>query len=91
MDLPGLKKALAPGMSQVIEAGEQYTLTDDNGEQLELVGKLDPNTINFLRAFDIWLALELRLGNAADHTWAARASMIDAWNNLGNHAKKEIR
>ena len=90
MDLPGLKKHLAPGMSQVIEAGEHYVLTDDNGKELELVGKLDEPTIKFLRAFDNWLALDYRTGPTTDVTKAARAGMVECWNNLSHHARREL-
>lgn len=91
MDLPGHMKTLAPGMTQVIEAGEHYTLTDDNGAELELVGKLDEVTIKFLKAFDVWLALHLRIGDVADPTKAAWAGVTSAWNDLPKHVREAIR
>lgn len=91
MDLPGLKRELSPGMSQVVEAGEEYTIVDNNGKELELIGKLDQKTIAFLRAFDMWIGLRSRMGETHELVRPVHATMIEAWNNLGTHARRELQ
>jgi len=90
MELPGHVKTMAPGMSQVIEAGERYTLIDDKGAELELVGKLDKQTLAFIRAFDMWFALHLRLGTDAEPVKAAWAGLQKAFNDLPKHVTEEL-
>jgi hypothetical protein len=90
MDLPGHVKTMAPGMSQVIEAGEAYTLTDDNGKELELVGRIDPLTLAFVRAFDVWYGVKGRVAEDTDVYKAAWMGVITAFNNLPKHVVKEL-
>lgn len=45
---------LAPGMTMPIVAGQQYTLTDVNGEAAVLEGRDDPLTLDFISAYDEW-------------------------------------
>lgn len=81
-NLPGHKPGLAPGMSQVIVAGEHYTITDDNGQELELIGKDDPAVIEFLHAFDAWQSICNTLGHGHDSAVAQFTIVLDKWSHL---------
>ena len=81
---------VTPGLSQVFVAGMVYTLEDNDGNEAEIECKLDPETVAFLRAFDNYAALKVRTGPETQVTRAAWAALIEKWNELGNHAKKEI-
>ena len=69
--LKGHKPGLAPGMSQVVVAGEEYIIKDDKGGELELVGRDDPVVVEFLHAFDSWMRVRNTLSAENDTTKAA--------------------
>ena len=89
MDLPGHNPVLAPGMSQVITAGEAYVITDDKGKELELIGKEPVEVIAFCRAFHFWLGLRRSTGDSevTQHAWHV---LMGAYENLPSHIKKEL-
>lgn len=90
LSLPGHDKSLAPGMSQVIEAGEYYTLTDDKGKELELVGKLDAKTIAFVRAFDTWYRMSLTGHSQQQPLMHAKTLLIATYQELPSHVTREL-
>jgi hypothetical protein len=73
---------VAPGMTQVIVAGESYILKDDNGKELELKGADDPKTIEFLHAFDAWQAITTTLGHSSDAAVSQYEEVLTKWRAL---------
>lgn len=78
-ELPGHVASVAPGMTQVIVAGEKYTLKDDNGAELELEGRDRPWTLEFLEAFDNYMDAAGRLGDEHPHTMAFAKTLRETW------------
>lgn len=72
---------LRPGMSHTCEAGEKLIIRDENGEALEIEGRDDPRTIEFIEAFDGWLLVANKniTGVVLD---AAYDDMVRKFNNL---------
>lgn len=77
--LPGHVPSVAPGMSQVIVAGEKYALVDDNGQELELEGRDRPWVIEFLTAFDNYMDAAGRLGDENEHVMALAKAVREQW------------
>lgn len=84
LKLPGHKPDLAPGMTQVVEAGERYVITDNEGKELELVGRDDPLVIEFLHAFDSWFAVRKALGAENETAERAWQVVMEKWQTLPN-------
>lgn len=82
MEMPGHVASLAPGMTQVIVAGETYTLKDDKGEELELKGTDDPWTVEFLAEFDTWQTICKTLGHGSDAATSQYSVLLDKWGNM---------
>lgn len=87
-NLPGHAPGLAPGMSQVIEAGERYTITDDHGKELQLEGRDRPWTIEFLTAFDQYMEASAKLGPESPHTLRFGHEMRNTWLTMPDDLKK---
>jgi hypothetical protein len=49
---------LRPGMSHTCEAGEKLIIRDQNGDEIEIEGRDDPRTIEFIESFDSWLLVK---------------------------------
>lgn len=86
----GHVKALAPGMRQVIEAGMAYTVTDVNGVETEFVGKLDVETVAFIRAYDQWIIAYNKLGSDAEPVKHAWSILQEKYHNLPTHVTREL-
>lgn len=82
MSLPGHNPGLAPGMTQVVVAGETYVLKDNNDEELELVGRDDPKVIDFLEAFDAWQSISNTLGHGHASAVAQFTVVLDKWRDM---------
>jgi hypothetical protein len=87
--LEGHVPTLAPGMSQVIVAGESYTLLDDKGAELELVGRDDPQVVEFLHAFDSYLTMLAALGSV-DATQAQYRTVMELFRNLPDRLVRDF-
>lgn len=46
---------LAPGMTQVIEAGEKWEIEGSDGQSFEVKAVDSADVMDFLKAFDTWL------------------------------------
>lgn len=79
MMLPGHNAKLAPGMSQVLEAGEKYTIKDDKDGEIELDVRDRPWTIEFLSSFDNYMDAARRLGESHIVTMQFAFAMRDKW------------
>lgn len=74
--------SVAPGMTQVIVAGESYVITDDNGKELELKGTDDPKVTEFLHAFDTWHTICTTLGHASDAAVSQYEELMNRWGEM---------
>jgi hypothetical protein len=79
MEMPGHVASVAPGMTQVIVAGESYTLKDDHGAELELVGRDRPWVIEFLTAMDNYMDAAGRLGDSHEHVQPFAKKVRELW------------
>lgn len=80
--LPGHNPGLAPGMTQIVVAGDTYVLKDDNGDELELVGRDDPKVVYFLEAFDAWQSICNTLGHGHSSAVAQFTIVLDKWREM---------
>lgn len=87
-DLPGHNAHLAPGMSQVIEAGQKYTIKADDGGELELEGRDRPWVVEFLTAMDNFITAGAKLGDANEHTLRLGAEMHNKWLTMPDDLRK---
>lgn len=87
-DLPGHIPHLSPGMSQVIEAGEKYTIKDDKGGEIELDVRDRPWTVDFLTAFDNFMEASAKLGSDNVHTERFASEMRTKWLTMPDDLKK---
>lgn len=80
---------LAPGMSQVVEAGDKLIITDEKGEELEIEAKDDPTTIAFIESFDSWLLCKNKgiTGVVLD---AAYDDMMRKFNDLPSRIQNDL-
>ena len=74
--------SVAPGMTQVIVAGESYVLKDDGGQELELKGADDPLVIEFLHSFDAWQTICTTLGHGSDAAVSQYEDVLTKWRGL---------
>lgn len=88
--LPGHVPHLSPGMSQVIEAGQKYTIKDDKGGEIELEGRDRPWVIEFLTAFDNFMEASAKLGNDNVHTERFASEMRNKWLQMPDDLRKQL-
>lgn len=64
-------RTLAPGMEEVIQAGDTLEITDANGQKIAVTAREADNTMAFLKAFDEWLMAKERVpaGHVLDAMW----------------------
>lgn len=88
--LKGHDHSVAPGMTQVIEAGQTYVLKDDNDKELELVGRDRPWVIEFLTAFDNYMDAAGRLGDTHEHVQPFVKALREAWFAMPEDLAKQM-
>ena len=88
--LPGHVASVAPGMTQVIEAGQKYTLVDDNGAELELEGRDRPWVVEFLQAFDEYMDAAGRLGDDNVHVAPLRNRLAVLWQQMPRDLQEQM-
>jgi hypothetical protein len=82
---------VAPGMTQVVEAGTIYVIEDNEGEKLEIEGRDHPLVIEFINAFDHWLLLDKTMPKDAEQVRdAAWAEVIAKWDAMPGHIVKNL-
>lgn len=75
---------MAPGVEQVVYAGDTLVMRDNDGNEFAIQSKEHPDTLDFIKAFDAWLMVK-QSGDGApnnvvlDALWA---SVQLAYNNL---------
>lgn len=89
-ELPGHNPAVAPGMTQVIESGQTYTLIDDKGDELELVGRDRPWVVEFLSAFDHMFDVSRTLNDSHPYVRQAQQSLKDVWDKMPADLRSEM-
>lgn len=94
MPMSGGGSPLAPGMTQVVEAGTVYTLVDNKGVEVEIKPVNDPLVVAFLHAFDNLLVVQRAIPER-DHdnsqvVLAARARADEAWRAIPNYLVKDF-
>jgi hypothetical protein len=64
--------SLAPGMETVVEAYETLVVTDREGQEFAVSGRLDEKTLIFLRSFDAYMTTKNAgvAGVVLDAAWA---------------------
>lgn len=87
-ELPGHNPHLAPGMTQVIEAGEKYTIRDDGGKELQLEGRDRPWTVEFLSTFDNFMQASATMGTSSPHTVRFMHDLQSMWLSMPEDLKK---
>lgn len=66
---------LAPGLEQVIDAGDTLVMRDSDGNEFAVGAREHPDTMEFLKAFDEWFMAKEK-GNFS-------AGVLDAlWHNV---------
>lgn len=88
--LPGHVPHLSPGMSQVIEAGEKYTLKDDKGGEIQLEGRDRPWVVEFLSTFDNYMEAVAKLGTENQHTHRFAYEMQQKWLTMPDDLKLQL-
>jgi hypothetical protein len=48
---------MMPGMSQVVEAGDELVVRDREGQEFSITAKVDEKTLAFITAFDEWFII----------------------------------
>lgn len=88
---PKRGSSVAPGMTQPIEAGQQYTITDTEGQELLLEGRDDPLVIEFLHAFDHFLLVDRTMPEDAHSIHdAAWKTVREKWEALPMRIVNEL-
>lgn len=82
MEMEGHSPGVAPGMTQVIVAGESYVLKDDKGAELELKGADDPQVVEFLHSFDAWQTICTTLGHGSDAAVSQFEDVLTKWQSM---------
>lgn len=82
MEMKGHVPTLAPGMDQVLEAGEHYTIKDDKGAEMGLTVRDRPWTIDFLIAFRRYMQIGNTLGVGGPSWEAAALDLKRKWEEM---------
>lgn len=90
-EMPNTPSKVAPGMTLPVTAGEQYTLTDDNGEALVIEARDDPKVIEFLSAFDTYITVRNTIPDESSHIHeAAFSKAIELFEALPKRVQEQM-
>lgn len=80
---------IMPGMSQVVEAGDELTVRDREGAEFSITAKVDDKTMEFIVAFDNWHIVheEGVRGVVVDALWS---TVIAAYGALPQHVQEQL-
>lgn len=80
---------LAPGMTHVIQAGEQWEIGDSAGESFEVKAVESDEVMEFLKAFDTWL-VTYNAQVKGTVLEAAQADCVQKFNALPMRIQREM-
>ncbi len=82
---------MAPGMDQVVQAGDTLVMRDNDGNEFSISGRLDDATLAFLKAFDEWFHANRAPARLHQDILAAmHARMVTAFNDLPMWLQQEL-
>lgn len=84
-----MQSDLAPGMEQIIEAGDTLVIKDETGQEFAVTAREHPATMEFLKAFDQWFAAKEGNKESAitDAYWFELKARL---NNLPMHIQRQF-
>ena len=81
---------LAPGLTQVVQAGTELVLSDNDDNEFSIKAVEHPATIEFIKAFDEWHLLR-KGGQASEGIVTALWAAVERhFNNLPMHIQREL-
>lgn len=81
---------LAPGLTQVIEAGTELVLSDNDDNEFSIKAVEHTATIEFIKAFDEWNLLRKGGQTSTGIVESLWASVERHFNNLPMHIQREL-
>jgi hypothetical protein len=82
---------LAPGMSMTVYPGEEYTLTDNQGKDLQILGRDDDTLIAFVKAFYDWKLAATQHGPESYQARRAWYLVEEVYKSLPARVVKQLR
>jgi len=90
MPMSGEGSKLAPGMTQVVVAGTIYAITDDKGQEVEIIPRNDPLVIAFLHAYDDFLSILRAMPSDSQPAMRAKSIVDSTWREMPTYLVKDF-